>query len=72
MPFTLLFCAPRLADGATASAGVSIDSGDTAWCGGLTYLLLRLVDAWIGLRVADDQENEGLDLALHGERGYSE
>ncbi len=43
-----------------------------AWCGGLTYLLLRVVDAWIGLRVADDQENEGLDLALHGERGYSE
>ena len=24
-----------------------------------------------GLRVRDDQETEGLDLAQHGERGYS-
>jgi Amt family ammonium transporter len=43
-----------------------------AWCGVLTYLILKVVDAWIGLRVAEEHESEGLDLALHGERGYSE
>jgi len=25
----------------------------------------------VGLRVTDEQETEGLDLAAHGERGYS-
>ena len=35
-----------------------------------TYLILKLVGALIGLRVAEDQETEGLDIALHEERGY--
>jgi Amt family ammonium transporter len=42
-----------------------------AWCGGMTWLLLRALDATVGLRVSDEQETEGLDLASHGERGYS-
>ena len=41
------------------------------WCGILTWLILKLVDAIVGLRVPDEQETEGLDLAQHGERGYS-
>jgi Amt family ammonium transporter len=41
------------------------------WCGILTWLILKLVNAIVGLRVADEQETEGLDLAQHGERGYS-
>jgi Amt family ammonium transporter len=41
------------------------------WCGILTWLILKLVNATVGLRVADEQETEGLDLAQHGERGYS-
>jgi ammonium transporter, Amt family len=43
----------------------------TLWCGGLTWLLLKLVAAGVGLRVSEEQESEGLDLASHGERGYS-
>jgi Amt family ammonium transporter len=43
-----------------------------AWCGALTWIVLKLVDALVGLRVAEEQESEGLDLALHGERAYSE
>ena len=35
-----------------------------------TYFLLRVVDALVGLRVEKEQEYEGLDLALHEERGY--
>jgi len=36
----------------------------------MTYLILKLVGALIGLRVAEDQETQGLDIALHEERGY--
>ena len=36
----------------------------------VTYLILKLVGALIGLRVAEDQETQGLDISLHEERGY--
>jgi ammonium transporter, Amt family len=35
-----------------------------------TFVLLKLVDMTIGLRVSATDENEGLDVALHGEEGY--
>lgn len=40
------------------------------WCGVVTWLLLKGLAATIGLRVSEEQETEGLDLASHGERGY--
>src|SRR5215472_1683297 len=33
----------------------------------VTLILLKIVDIFIGLRVSEDVEREGLDLALHGE-----
>ena len=36
----------------------------------LSLVILKLVDWVIGLRVTEEQETEGLDLALHDERGY--
>jgi Amt family ammonium transporter len=36
----------------------------------LTYLLLKLVDRLVGLRVTRDEELEGLDASQHGESGY--
>ena len=33
----------------------------------VTLILLKLVDIFIGLRVTEEVEREGLDLALHGE-----
>jgi Amt family ammonium transporter len=41
------------------------------YTGILSYVILKVVDMVIGLRVTDEQETEGLDLALHDERGYS-
>ena len=41
-----------------------------AWCGAITWLLLKVLDATLGLRVGEEGESEGLDLAEHGERGY--
>ena len=38
------------------------------WAGLLTYILLKIIDATIGLRVTEEEEREGLDVVLHGER----
>ena len=35
-----------------------------------SWVLLKVVDQLVGLRVDDEQETEGLDLVLHDERGY--
>jgi ammonium transporter, Amt family len=43
-----------------------------AWCVLITWIILKVLDATLGLRVSEEQESEGLDLAEHGERGYSE
>jgi Amt family ammonium transporter len=37
----------------------------------LTWVLLKLTDAVAGLRVAGDEETEGLDTVLHNEKGYN-
>jgi Amt family ammonium transporter len=41
------------------------------YSGVISAILLKLLDLIIGLRVTEEQETEGLDLALHDERGYS-
>ena len=41
------------------------------WCGIVTFIILKVLDAIMGLRVTADEETEGLDLVSHDERGYS-
>jgi Amt family ammonium transporter len=41
-----------------------------AWCGVVSFVLYKVVDMLVGLRVTGDREREGLDLAEHGERAY--
>jgi Amt family ammonium transporter len=36
-----------------------------------SFIILKLVDFTMGLRVSKEQEIEGLDLALHDERAYN-
>ena len=38
------------------------------FCAVATWVILKIVDAMVGLRVTRDEEVEGLDTALHGER----
>lgn len=40
------------------------------YSGVLSFIILKIVDAIVGLRVDEEQEQEGLDLSLHNERGY--
>ncbi len=35
-----------------------------------TFVLLKILDATMGLRVTQQQEIQGLDLSEHGEEGY--
>jgi len=38
------------------------------WSGVVTFIILKLVDLVIGLKVTAEEEREGLDVVLHGER----
>ncbi len=40
------------------------------YTGIVSFIILKVLDATIGLRINEDQETEGLDTALHDERGY--
>jgi Amt family ammonium transporter len=35
-----------------------------------TLILLKIVDKFVGLRVTEEQETQGLDVSQHGEEGY--
>jgi Amt family ammonium transporter len=37
------------------------------WCGVVTFVLLKVIDFFVPLRVRDEDERAGLDLSLHGE-----
>lgn len=36
----------------------------------VTFIILKVLDATMGLRVSKDEEQQGLDLSQHGEEGY--
>jgi ammonium transporter, Amt family len=40
------------------------------WSGVVSFVAYKLVDMIVGLRVAEDEEREGLDIASHGEVAY--
>ena len=41
------------------------------WCGIVSLVLFKIIDALVGLRVSEEEETEGLDLTQHDERGYT-
>jgi Amt family ammonium transporter len=41
------------------------------WAGGITFVILKLLDATVGLRVRPEEELEGLDASVHGEAAYA-
>jgi Amt family ammonium transporter len=36
-----------------------------------TIIILKIVDATVGVRVSAEEERDGLDLSMHGEEGYN-
>ena len=41
------------------------------YTGVASFIILKVIDMVIGLRVSSDEESEGLDISLHDERGYN-
>ena len=37
----------------------------------MTYILAKIVDSFMGLRVTEDEEYVGLDISQHGEKAYA-
>jgi ammonium transporter, Amt family len=37
----------------------------------VSWIILKILDATMGLRVSEEEESEGLDLSQHGETGYT-
>jgi Amt family ammonium transporter len=37
----------------------------------ITFVILKVLDMVMGLRVTEEEEVVGLDLSLHNERGYN-
>ena len=64
-----------LAEGVTVGQQVWVQAKSVlftlVFSGLATLVILKLLDATIGLRVTREQEVEGLDLALHDERAYN-
>jgi Amt family ammonium transporter len=58
--------------GNAGQLGVQALSVVAAWAYSfvLTLIILKVLDATMGLRVSDEDESIGLDLSLHGESGY--
>ncbi|MAF49713.1 MAG: ammonium transporter [Rhodospirillales bacterium] len=55
----------------TALLGQAIAAAVTVvWAVVAGYIVIKITQAVVGLRVDDDGESEGLDLSEHGERGY--
>jgi len=40
------------------------------WCAIASFVILKLVNVIVPLRVTEEEETEGLDIVLHEERGY--
>jgi Amt family ammonium transporter len=64
-----------LAEGMTTGGQVGVQLAGIAatlvWCALATWIILKLVDALIGLRVTQEEETQGLDIVLHDETGYN-
>ena len=42
-----------------------------AWSIALSFVIVKVVQAVVGLRVSDEDEIKGLDVTAHGETGYN-
>ena len=67
---TGVFANPDIDGGATASVMTQAIGVTTTvvYSFVVSFILLKVIDKVIGLRVTEEQEREGLDLSLHGER----
>jgi Amt family ammonium transporter len=78
---TGVFCAPSLGGSGFSDKATSIGGqfgiqvvgvlATLIYTAVATLIILKIIDAVIGLRVTEEQEVEGLDIVLHDEKGYN-
>jgi len=56
--------------GQLASQAIAV-AASWIWAGAVTWVILMLLDATVGLRVRPEEELEGLDASVHGEAAYA-
>ncbi|MDP7537619.1 MAG: ammonium transporter [Methylococcales bacterium] len=65
-----------LADGVTVMSQVTVQFiaifATIIWSAFFTFVILKILDSTLGIRVSAEQEQEGLDVVLHDERGYDQ
>ena len=68
------FSGMGLADGMTVGSQFMVQAKSVVitviWTAVASYIILKIAAMFGGLRVDEDDEQEGLDLSQHGERGY--
>jgi len=61
-----------LADGMTMGSQVFVQikavAATIAYCAVVTFVILKVIDMVVGLRVSEEAEREGLDITSHGEQ----
>ena len=71
---TNTFSGLGLAEGMSIASQLTVQAisvGITViWTAIASYVIFKITSVFGGLRVTDDDELEGLDIAQHGERGY--
>jgi len=64
-----------LAEGMTTGSQLGVQVigilATAGWTALMTYVILKVVSLFIGLRVSSDEETEGLDIVSHEEVGYN-
>ncbi len=63
-----------LADGVTMGGQLGVQAYGVlvgvVWAGVLTFVIAKVLAMFVPFRVSEENEVQGLDLAMHGERGY--
>jgi len=59
-------CAPCVT--AVSYTHLDVYKRQIVYCAGVSWVLLKITDLLVGLRVTKEEEREGLDIVLHGEQ----
>ena len=63
-----------LAEGQTVASQLGVQAygvlAVVIWAALITWILVKVLSTFVRFMVSDDDEEQGLDLAMHGERGY--
>jgi Amt family ammonium transporter len=63
-----------LAEGMTVGSQLGVQALGiiivAVWAGVLTFIIAKVITMFVKFRVSEEDEVQGLDLAMHGERGY--